>query len=78
MYPSNVFCNTKVRSHSLRECFECCLVSVLEIMEVAGAIGYSRILFFSWFFTACSLTCFGWYVLLFLQEDKDVSNNFFL
>jgi hypothetical protein len=47
-------------------------------MEVAGAIVYSRMIYISWFFAACSLTCFGWYVLLFMQEVKDVSNNLLL
>jgi hypothetical protein len=39
-------------------------------MEVAGAMGYFSMLSISWFFAACSLIGFGWYVLLVMQKGK--------
>ncbi|PNF25379.1 hypothetical protein B7P43_G09779, partial [Cryptotermes secundus] len=47
----------------------------LEIMGFAGVIGYYRMLYISWFFAACSLTCFGWYVLLIMEKGKDKKNK---
>jgi hypothetical protein len=81
MYPSNLILQYKTEVtvyHSLREFFECCLVLAPEIMGAAGLVAYSRMLYISWFFAACSLTCFGWYVILIMQEGQAVSINFFL
>jgi hypothetical protein len=39
-------------------------------MEVAGAISYFNMQSISWFFAACSLIGFEWYVLLFMQKGK--------
>jgi hypothetical protein len=39
-------------------------------MEVARAIDYFSKLSMSWFFAACSLITFRWYVLLIMQEGK--------
>jgi hypothetical protein len=39
-------------------------------MDFGGAMDYFSMLSTRWFFTACSLIGFGWYVLLLMQKGK--------